>query len=142
GDHERPSGPGPISLPGRPPGSDGPARDIPARRGGLLRIRELALEGRFDHQALRCEPRANPRFPNARLLRHGRILRGPSPRAAGSRGLCDKSSHSYSRPLCGGVGSSVPLVKLLAIAARSLEEPTAMPPQFFNVREVLGRLDP
>src|SRR2546426_175567 len=83
----------------RPPGPDDAARDIPARRGGLLRIRKLALEGRFDHQALRCEPRANPRLSNARLLRHGGILRGPSPRAARSRGLCEKPSHPYSRPL-------------------------------------------
>ena len=45
-------------------------------------------------------------------------------------------------PFAVGWAVLFPLVKLLAIAARSLEEPTAMPPQFFSVREVLGRLDP
>jgi glucan biosynthesis protein C len=35
-----------------------------------------------------------------------------------------------------------PLVKLLALAARRLEDPAAMPPSGFSAREVLGHLDP
>jgi glucan biosynthesis protein C len=45
-------------------------------------------------------------------------------------------------PFAVGWAVLFPLVKLLAIAARSLDEPTAMSPQFFSVREALGRLDP
>ena len=45
-------------------------------------------------------------------------------------------------PFAVGWAVLFPLVKLLAIAAVSLEQPTAMPPHFSSVRAVLGRLDP
>jgi peptidoglycan/LPS O-acetylase OafA/YrhL len=45
-------------------------------------------------------------------------------------------------PFAVGWAVLFPLVKVLAVAAMSLEEPAALPRQFFTVRGLLGRLDP